>query len=262
MEHAPNPEAYRNAFDQDQFHLVFQPQISVSSGELIGSEALLRWESERYGYVPPPEIISLAKKADHMVELGHWILQQALRHNQKFHEAGHESSFSVSVNVSPHQFLNREQQFRENVESLLGTTGHSPNLLELEITEEALIDNLEETRETLSDLIQLGISLAMDDFGTGYSSLSYLAKMPFNTLKIDREFILNINSSKPDTLLDAMIAMGRSMEMTVLAEGVDTIQQLDYLRSQGCQVYQGYLYSKPLPPDRFMNLVKQPEVAQ
>ncbi len=259
MSAEPDPEAYRTAFEQDQFQLAFQPQVSVSSGHITGSEALLRWSSDEYGYVPPPQIIGLAKERDHMIELGNWILRTALRHNQEFLTSGPDISLSVAVNVSPVQFLGREKAFREDVEKLLQQTGHSPNQLELEITEEALIQNLEETQNAFSTLTDSGISLAMDDFGTGYSSLSYLSRIPFDTLKIDREFIVNIDSDeRKNKLVNGIIAMGRSMEKTVLAEGVDTMQQLEHLRTEGCHQYQGFLYSKPLAPDQFLRIVSNP----
>ncbi len=259
MSAEPTAGAYKDAFDRDEFHLLFQPQVSLSTGQIIGSEALLRWDSSEFASVSPTQIISLAKERNHMIELGKWVLNEALRHNQNFHSSGAPSSLSVAVNVSPVQFLGREEQFREDVEDLLQDTGHAANQLELEITEEALIQNLEDTRNTFLALADSGISLAMDDFGTGYSSLSYLTKIPFNTLKIDREFILTINSDQRSTkLVDGIIAMGRSMEKTVLAEGVDSMQQLEHLRSEGCHLYQGYLYSKPLLPEQFLNLVSDP----
>lgn len=255
----PDAGAYKSAYEQDQFQLVFQPQVSVSSGQITGSEALLRWTSDEYGYVPPPQIIDLAKERDHMIELGNWILRTALRHNQEFLTSGPDMSLSVAVNVSPVQFLGREKEFRQDVEHLLQETGHSPNQLELEITEEALIQNLEDTRKAFSTLTDSGISLAMDDFGTGYSSLSYLSRIPFDTLKIDREFIVDIDSNeRKNKLVNGIIAMGRSMEKTVLAEGVDTMQQLEHLRTEGCHLYQGYLYSKPLNPNKFLRIVSNP----
>lgn len=259
MTDEPGPEAYQTAYNRDQFQLVFQPQVSVSSGQVTGSEALLRWNSDQYGDVPPPQIISLAKERDHMIELGNWVLRTALRHNQEFLASGPDRSLSVAVNVSPVQFLGRGKEFRQDVEELLQDTGHSPKQLELEITEEALIQNLDNTKRAFSALTDRGISLAMDDFGTGYSSLSYLAQIPFDTLKIDREFIVNIDSrERKNKLVDGIIAMGKSMEKTVLAEGVDTMQQLEHLRTEGCHLYQGYLYSKPLDPDHFLSIISNP----
>jgi len=259
MSNAPDAEAYQAAFDRDAFHLEFQPQVSISDGEIIGSEALLRWSSDTYGFVPPPTIISLAKSCENMVELGNWILREALEKNQEIHGSGSGISHSVAVNVSPVQFLGRAEAFCRDVRNLLETTGHSPNKLELEVTEEALIQNLEETRRVFTELVDHGLSLAMDDFGTGFSSLNYLTRIPFDTLKIDREFIVGMESdARKKNLVQAIVAMGRSLEMTVLAEGVDTIRQLEQLRSRGGELYQGYLYSKPLVPERYRRMLQRP----
>lgn len=260
MTDSPDVSAFRSAFEQKLFTLVFQPQVSISSGQLTGSEALLRWTSDEFGFVPPPEIISLAKKAGKMEELGVWILREACRLNHSWNEEIIGSPLTIAVNVSPAQFLGRGEAFREEVRNVLETTGLSPFQLELEITEEALIEDTPETRETLTALDQHGISIAMDDFGTGYSSLNYLAEIPFTKLKIDREFIIGLpNNKKKTKLVNAMIAMGSSLELEVLAEGVDEMHQLEHLRTRECDYYQGYLYGKPVSPDKFLKMIKIPK---
>lgn len=194
-----------------------------------------------------------------MSELGYWILKESCRQNKAWNQSPSSPSVKMAINVSPVQFLQENYNLHDDIRTILQETDLSPNLLELEITEEAMVQDFEKTREIISEIAELGITFALDDFGTGYSSLSYLSKMPFDILKIDREFIgeLDVNERKKK-LVDAIVALGRALNMSVLAEGVERLEQLEHLRKQGCHFYQGYLYGKPLPPEKFHQLISSP----
>ncbi|EAT16992.1 diguanylate cyclase/phosphodiesterase with PAS/PAC sensor(s) [Desulfuromonas acetoxidans DSM 684] len=243
-------ESYlRKAVNQDQFVLYYQPQFDIQSGELVGCEALLRWQHPQMGMISPNDFIPLAEETGVIIEIGEWVLQEACLQNKKWQDAGH-SPIRVAVNISPRQF--REPGFLEMIERVVQTTGIKPEWLELEITESLLMDDIDSAINILKQLKAKGIHLAIDDFGTGYSSLSYLKRFPLSRLKIDRSFVRDITTDDNDaSITKAVIALAHSMNLKVVAEGIETQEQLLFLKEKGCEVGQGYLYSPPVAKEPF-----------
>lgn len=252
-------ETIEGIIESESFDMAFQPQVSVETGRIAGYEALIRWPPGKEGYMSPPEIISAAKELGHLQRMGEWILRKALRTNLSIQKSRSGSPLFVSVNISPDQFLEDPGGFVTLLETVLDETGHPPRALELEITEEAAVRNFSGTKTLFSSISDMGVSLAIDDFGTGYSSLNYLTRMPFDTLKIDREFISGIEKEeRKEKLVDAIIAIGNALDMSVIAEGVDTMEQLAYIQDRGCKLYQGYLYCHPLAEEELEKILHQP----
>ncbi len=234
----------QQALENNEFSLHYQPQIKLKTGQLSGMEALLRWYHPQRGHVSPMKLIPLVEKTDLIMPLSQWILRTACEQSKAWQEAG-LPPVPVAVNLSVRQF--QQTNLVDMVAAVLEETELEANLLELEITEVALMQNLDFSRQTLGNLRHLGVHLSMDDFGTGYSSLSYLQKFSFNTLKIDQSFIHSLQDNPQDTaIISAMIALGRSFNLRVVAEGVETLQQLELLQSLGCEEVQGYWFSRPL----------------
>ncbi|MGG6309479.1 putative bifunctional diguanylate cyclase/phosphodiesterase [Paenibacillus macerans] len=235
-----------------QFELHYQPKIDSAAATLTGFEALIRWNEPFLGYIPPNTFIPIAEENGFIIELGEWVLREACRMNKQWQEAG-LPQLPISVNVSAVQF--RHPQFLRTVESVLAETGLAPQFLELEVTE-TLLNNPLLIKETLIALQKRGISLSVDDFGTGYSSIQYLKSLPLQVLKIDRTFIQETPSSERDnSLLRSIIQLGKSLGMTVLAEGVETKAQFDFLQQNGCDQIQGYYYSRPLNAEAMTHLL-------
>jgi diguanylate cyclase (GGDEF)-like protein len=237
----------RRAQAQDELRLYYQPKFGVADGKLRGAEALIRWQHPARGMVSPGQFIPVAEDTGLIVPLGEWVLEEACRQLQAWAGAG-LAPVPVAVNVSAQQF---RPEFAALVRSVLAQSSQG-GLLHLEITESSVMQDPKAAVALLRELEAGGLRLAMDDFGTGYSSLSYLQRLPLHELKIDRSFIMAIppdGSRAP--LVDAIIAMAHSLGLTVVAEGVETAQQLEYLRRQGCDQCQGYLFSKPLPAAEF-----------
>ena len=236
-------------------HMVlhYQPQIDIASGRIVGAEALVRWNDPDEGLIAPGRFIPVAEMSGLIGPLGEWIIGEACRQGQRWRDEG-LPALTVAVNVSPRQF-----QLTDLVgctESALKATGFPADLLELEITESALAEREDEALLTMRQLRDLGLRLAVDDFGTGYSSLAQLKRFPIDVLKIDQGFIRDIPQSADDMAISAaIIAMGHSMGLRVLAEGVETPAQLAFLRERGCDSYQGYLRSRPLPAADFAALL-------
>jgi len=245
----------RHAIANNEFTLNYQPQIDIRDNTLIGAEALIRWTNPELGFVPPDKFIPLAEDLGLMNNIGDWVLDQAC-HDVAAWQSLSPTPIRVAVNVSPIQF--RGQQLLGSVSDMLEFHKLPPELLELEMTESLLVEDAPETTQTLEAIKEMGISLALDDFGTGYSSLSYLKRFPFDILKIDRAFINNIMTQKDDAALcKAIIAMASSLNLKVLGEGVETEEQLDFLRNNGAEMVQGYYYSKPLPLAEFESFIKE-----
>lgn len=245
----------RHAVAQGHLQLHYQPQIDIASGNMVGCEALVRWLDPEEGMISPARFIPVAEATGLIGPLGEWVLHEACRQGQAWRTQG-LPSIAVAVNVSLHQFLLTD--IAGFTRQALEQTGFSPRFLELEITESALADRPDEALLVLRKLRELGLRLAIDDFGTGYSSLAHLKRFPIDVLKIDQGFIRDIPASADDMAISrAVIAMGQSMGLQVLAEGVETQQQLDFLRQHGCNTYQGYFYSKPLPAAAFEKLLQQ-----
>ena len=243
----------RQALLQGQLLLYYQPQVDIASGRIIGAEALLRWPDPQEGMISPARFIPVAESSGLIGPLGEWVLRTACQQGQRWHEAG-LPAVTIAVNVSPRQF--QLTDLVACVHSALADSGFAADCLELEITESALADRFEETLQVLLRLRDLGLHLAVDDFGTGYSSLAHLKRFPIDVLKIDQGFVRDIPHSADDMAISAaIIAMGHSMGLRVLAEGVETPAQLAFLRERGCDSYQGYLRSRPLPAADFAALL-------
>ncbi|WP_370298779.1 EAL domain-containing protein [Pontibacterium sp.] len=240
----------REAIDKGQFLLHFQPQLCLSTGEVIGAEALVRWKHPERGMVPPGEFIPYAESSGQIAQIGEWVLREACAKMAEWHAQGY-SLRKVAVNISNQQL--RRRSLVTLVKSALKDTGCEPDALELEITESTLMQNPEEMVEELVQLKALGISLAIDDFGTGYSSLSYLKQLPINKLKIDRSFVRDIDVDENDRAITrAIVALGKSLNLTVIAEGVEYASQISFLANEECEQIQGFFYSKPLPEAEFL----------
>lgn len=244
----------RHALDRNEFLLYYQPQISLITGSVVGIEALLRWQHPELGLVPPGQFIVLLEETGMISQVGEWVLKEAIQQLKLWQDAG-INSISVSVNLSGRQF--DEAVLPKKITRMLDSLHLEPNYLELEITESLLMRNTSQSLKMLQELSDVGVRLSIDDFGTGYSSLSYLKRFPINTLKIDRSFIRDVTSNPDDTaIVKAIIAMARSLRLDVIAEGVETQEQLMFLKDQNCSCVQGFLYSKPLPADEMKKFLQ------
>lgn len=248
-------QALRRALEQDEFELHYQPKVDVASGEVMAMEALVRWRSPERGLVPPNEFIGVSEEIGLIIPLGAWVLREACRQNRAWQLAG-LPRLRVAVNLSAYQF--RQKDLPEFVASVLAETGMDATCLELEVTESVVMHNPMEASRILQRLHGQGIHISVDDFGTGYSSLSYLKQFRLDTLKIDRSFVRDISSDADDAaIVRSVIALAHSLRLKVIAEGVETDEQLDYLRELGCDQYQGYLRSKPVPANQFEALLRE-----
>ncbi len=246
----------RRAIEREELSLVYQPQVDIHSHQLSGAEALLRWQSARLGAVPPDQFIPVAERAGLMPAIGEWVLRQACADAAGWLRA--PGRFRLAVNVSPQQFL--QADLAAVIERILHESGLPPQSLELEITEGLLMQDKPDLAATLERLHGLGLWLALDDFGTGYSALSYLHRFPLQTLKIDRAFIAGIGRDhNSETLVDAIVAMAQSLDMEVIAEGVETPEQLAYLESRQVRLVQGFLFSRPIPAGEMAQLLEHSE---
>ena len=226
---------------------LYQPQVDLKTGQILGVEALVRWNHPTLGLVPPIKFIPLAEETGLICALGEWVLQTACAQNQAWQKMG-IPPFRMAVNLSARQF--QQQNLVSMIEDVLQKTGLDPQYLELEITESIAIQDTNLTLAVLQKLRNMGIHVSMDDFGTGYSSLSSLIGFPFQVLKIDRSFVYDAlsNTSKAE-IVRAIVTLGHALNLKVVAEGVETAEQIDFLRSIGCDSMQGYFFSRPLPED-------------
>ena len=244
----------RKAVKQGQLRLHYQPKVAIQNPRIVGFEALVRWEHPTKGLVAPGEFIQLAEETGLILELGEWGLRTACAQSKQWQQAGLKP-LPVAVNLSTLQFLRRD--LLKTVAKILKETALDPRLLELEITEGTIMQNPEDANRMLLGLKDLGIKLSIDDFGTGYSSLSYLKRFTLDTLKIDRSFVQDLATSKDDrSITRAIIAMGHSLDLRIIAEGVETDEQLAYLREQRCDEIQGFLISPPVAADQIPTLLK------
>jgi diguanylate cyclase (GGDEF)-like protein/PAS domain S-box-containing protein len=235
----------RNAIDQGQFVLHYQPRVDVVSGRPLGMEALVRWQHPERGLLAPAHFIDIAEETGLIVPMGAWVLRQAGETLARLHAAG-TTGLTMSVNVSARQFKN--PRLIDEVAEMIALAGCAPQQVELELTESAVMDQPEAAEATMRELKALGVRLAMDDFGTGYSSLAALKRFPVDCVKIDRSFVDDIPADPGDVALTrAIIAMGHSLGLHVVAEGVERRDQLDFLRREGCDEYQGYFFARPMP---------------
>lgn len=234
----------RNAVRDGEIYLAYQPVVDTFTGRIVGVEALARWLSPRLGQVPPTRFIAVAEEADLIGELGQWIIQKACMQQAKLENQGFPDLF-MAVNISVKQL--ESKKFTEIIEQALTESGIKPSNLEIEVTESIQVNNTEECIERLNQLKALGVTISMDDFGTGYSSLAQLSRLPLDKLKIDRSFIVDLESNIP--LIGIIMAMSNSLDLKVVAEGVETKEQYQCLKDSQCDFIQGYYFSKPLSPE-------------
>lgn len=245
----------RNALDNDEIDIYYQPIQEIETGRLIGAEALARWNSPVLGNVPPDLFIPVAESTGLIHTIGDWVLSHAMDQALRWKEE-HGISLRMAVNFSSRQFSNAN--LAQSIIQVLKKPGLDPNMLEIEITEGLLMQGNSSTIDSLNRLKEFGVSLSIDDFGTGYSSLSYLKRFPIDTLKIDRSFIKNVASDKDDSvLIKAIIAMAHGLGLQVIAEGVETKEQLQFIQQEQCDLVQGYFYSKPLTAAKFSLYIRQ-----
>jgi len=253
----------QKAIEENQLTLNYQPQIDLQSGKLVGMEALLRWELPESGFISPMQFIPIAEETGLIIEIGDWVLNNACSQVATW-KRQYGINLIVAVNVSPIQL--RQPGFFETVEAALRRHDLAPDLLELELTESALLEDAQDIRETLKALNELGTRLALDDFGTGYSALGYLKRYQFDNIKIDRSFVNGIQQTENDAkLVQAIIAMAHQLNMKIVGEGAETADQCDKLREFGCDLVQGYFYSKPLTSAEFIQFAehwKENDLAQ
>jgi diguanylate cyclase (GGDEF)-like protein/PAS domain S-box-containing protein len=239
----------RKAIEQQDLRVFYQPQVDIASGRIVGAEALVRWADPVDGLIPPIRFIPIAEETGLILAIGEWVLRETCRQGRQWLDAG-LPPLNLAVNVSPHQF--RRSDICSLVATVLSETGFPAHQLELEITESGLMENQGNATEILNSLRAQGIRLAIDDFGTGYSSLAYLKHFPLDLLKIDKSFIDDIPHLEDDMeIASSIIAMGHILGFKVLAEGVETPEQLAFLQEKGCDMYQGYIQSRPMPAEEF-----------
>jgi diguanylate cyclase (GGDEF)-like protein/PAS domain S-box-containing protein len=244
----------RKALEKNQFLLHYQPQVSLTTGEIVGIEALIRWQQKENGFISPAEFIPLAEETGLIVPIGKWVIREACRQRKAWSDAG-IPEFPIAVNVSVRQF--EDEDFIHYISAVLHEFSLDASLLELEITE-SIMQNLERSSLILHQLKELGVLLSIDDFGTGYSSLSYLNHLPINSIKIDKSFVNEIsNISNQGALVKTIIDMGINLNFAVVAEGIETEEQLQFLKKNACDTGQGYYFSKPLPAEEVGEILKK-----
>ena len=242
------------AIENNEFVLYYQPIVNIADGKIKGCEALIRWIHPKRGLVAPGEFISIAEENGIIIEIGEWVFESACEYAKSMYERGY-TDFYVSVNISPRQLL--QKGFTHFIFNTIKRIGVEPELLVIEITESVLIESMDSAIKKLKELKDNNIKVALDDFGCGYSSLTYLKMLPINIVKIDRSFIVDIQSEEDtENMTNIIILMARQLGLNVIAEGVEANYQLNYLKKHGCDMFQGYLISKPVPAEEIINLIK------
>ncbi|WP_078381476.1 bifunctional diguanylate cyclase/phosphodiesterase [Sutcliffiella halmapala] len=249
-------ESYlRKALEKNEFFLCYQPFIEIQTNAVLGAEALIRWDHPKLGLVSPAEFIPLAEETGLITDIGVWVLQTACQEAKKWHDKG-LGDFTISVNVSAYQF--QQPTFIQEVKKALDISGLAPCFLQLELTESVMLRNATYSIAVMKELQDFGVQLSVDDFGTGYSSLSYLKDLPINNLKIDRSFIKNLRfDSKDVAIVNAIVTMGKGLNLKVIAEGIETEEQLQLLHHLTCDVAQGYYLSKPLAAENYVKFIEK-----
>jgi diguanylate cyclase (GGDEF)-like protein/PAS domain S-box-containing protein len=252
-------DSLRYAIERRELVLHYQPKVDLKSGGIIGAEALIRWRHPQRGLVPPGQFVTIAEDCGLIVPIGRWVLREACRQARAWQTAG-LPPLCVAINISPVEL--RAPGFVTGVRTILKETGLEPRYLELELTETVLIEDSRSVADVLEELKDIGVLLALDDFGTGYSSLSHLKRFPIDTLKIDQSFVRDLTVDEDDAgIVTAVIGMGRSLHMRVVAEGVETREQLEILQEHGCPQGQGYYFCRPVPAEEFGHLLESDTVA-
>ncbi|MGV3488232.1 MAG: EAL domain-containing protein [Tuberibacillus sp.] len=244
----------RNAVEKDELSLVYQPRVNLETGRVTSCEALLRWEHPSWGTIPPMEFIPIAEETGLIVDIGKWVLKTVCNQINNWKSKG-IPPVRVAINFSPQQFLQKD--LVEHIESIITEEHIYPDLLEIEITETVLLDNKEIVTQTLNNLRKMGIKISLDDFGTGYSSLNYLRLYPVDTIKIDKSFVQDISKGVlgSKAIIQTIAELGTHLQKSVIVEGVETQEQLSFIQTIQCQEVQGYIFSKPVPPDAFVEFL-------
>ncbi len=247
----------RKALERDEFELHYQPKVDMTSDTIVGMEALLRWNRSQHGLVSPAEFIPVAEATGIIVPLGEWVLRTACRQTKLWHDKGF--LLHVAVNLSPRQF--QQDDLAAKIIEIVNQSGIDPNFLNLEVTESSIMNNAAAAVQILSKLRTTGIKISVDDFGTGYSSLGVLKDLPIDVLKIDKSFVDEVNTNPDDAaLVTAIITLAHNLRLSVVGEGVETAEQLNFLRLVGCDQWQGFFFSRPLPVEAFEALIEQRSV--
>ena len=244
----------RRALRKEEFVVHYQPQVDIMNGRIVAAEALVRWEMPGVGLVPPLEFIPLAEQTGFIVPIGEWVLRAACE-QAKLWEKASLPPLVMAVNLSARQF--QQQDLAAQIADALKKTGLSPNQLDLEITESHAMQDADFTLSVFHDLQAMGVRISIDDFGTGYSSLGFLKQFPINTLKIDRSFVKDLaRDAKDEAIVSAVIVLAHRLNLEVVAEGVETVAELEILRKHQCNRMQGFFFSKPLPALEFESLLR------
>jgi len=252
VEHLKLEEELREAIANNHLALHYQPQVDSLTGRIVSVEALARWHHPIKGMISPGEFIPVAERTGLITDVGDWVLREAARQAAEW-DAAKLEPFRISVNMSPLQF--NQPNIAGMIADFLKDTGMKPERLELELTESAIMTDAEINIAKLRAIKEMGVAVAVDDFGTGYSSLNYLKRFPIDTLKIDQSFVADLPSSDGEALVDAILALARSLKLKVIAEGVETVEQMEYLIANHCDLLQGYYFSRPVPADEIPALM-------
>ncbi|OEU71534.1 MAG: hypothetical protein BA874_06405 [Desulfuromonadales bacterium C00003068] len=245
----------RKAIDNRELALYYQPQVDITSGKMTGMEALVRWHHPKLGVIAPNKFIPMAEETGLIIPLGKWVINTACQQTLKWQRAGFPPC-KIAVNISPRQF--RQSHLVETVTQALEESGLDASWLELEITENVLVEDVTQTIEVMEALNAIGVSLAIDDFGTGYSSLNYLHRFPLSKLKIDQSFVQSIGGPAGNhAIVEAIIALARALELEVIAEGIESQAHIAFLKEHGCVYGQGFYFSRPLPVDAFEQFLRR-----
>jgi diguanylate cyclase (GGDEF)-like protein len=243
----------KNSITNNELYILYQPQINALNNQVVGIEALIRWNNNKLGNVSPAEFIPIAENIGYITQIGNWVLDESLKMVRIWKNKGYKLN-TISVNISPIQI--KRSDFKENLLNACAKYNIPPSFLEIEITEGTMVDICKEKIRVLNEIIDIGINIAIDDFGTGYSSLNYLAKLPVNTLKIDKSFIDNINNENNQAVIRSIVNLSKSLKYKIITEGVETKEQVDLLTELECNIIQGYYFSKPLPERDIESLLK------
>jgi EAL domain-containing protein (putative c-di-GMP-specific phosphodiesterase class I) len=245
----------RRGLERNEFFLHYQAKLDLHTKGITGVEALIRWQHPDLGVVPPVQFIPLAEETGLIVPIGKWVLNTACAQNVSWQREG-LPPLSMAVNLSARQFA--DEDLVKDIADALKNSGMKPELLEIELTESMVIQNPERAGKVLAEIKKMGARLAIDDFGVGYSSLTHLKRFPIDTLKVDRSFINDLPQNPEDkAICQAIIAMGKSLNLTVVAEGVETLEQQTFLHDNACDEMQGFFFSKPIPSDQFAELLRE-----